>query len=168
MRTVVVAQQFHGANVFTDGTGGYNRVELKYNALGQVSERKDNNQSVHDYDYDDLGRLVNDRVTSFGSGRALLRKFYAFDAVDWSSLLFRTSAKHGGCVARSRGPIQLLEPNNSVAAAIANFCQIFLTSVLIQIIWIYSHRNGSILVFPKLPRGRSAVMRIIDDGPLEV
>ncbi len=43
-------------------------MELKYNALGEVSERKDNNQSVHDYDYDDLGRLVNDRVTSFGTG----------------------------------------------------------------------------------------------------
>jgi RHS repeat-associated protein len=51
-----------------NGTDGvFDRVELSYNRLGQVIERKDQNQTVHDYDYDKLGRLLDDRVTGFGS-----------------------------------------------------------------------------------------------------
>jgi RHS repeat-associated protein len=50
----------------TDST--YNRVELEYNRLGEIIQRKDNNQSIHQYNYDGLGRLVDDRVTSLGSG----------------------------------------------------------------------------------------------------
>ena len=46
----------------------YDRVEFRYNRLGQVSERKDQLQTIHAYDYDKLGRLSQDRVTAFGAG----------------------------------------------------------------------------------------------------
>ncbi len=50
----------------SDGT--YDRVEIKYNRLGQLIERKDQNTTVHAYDYDKLGRATQDRVTAFGTG----------------------------------------------------------------------------------------------------
>ena len=50
-----------------DGTDGvYDRVELTYNRLGQPKSRKDPREAVHTFDYDDLGRLLHDRVTSTG------------------------------------------------------------------------------------------------------
>jgi len=44
------------------------RVQMKYNRLGQVTERKDQNDTVRSFDFDKLGRPVQDRVTTFGTG----------------------------------------------------------------------------------------------------
>jgi len=58
-----------GLNPSSNGSDGiYNRVEFQYNRLGELTQRKDNNQSIHNYNYDGLGRLVDDRVTAFGTG----------------------------------------------------------------------------------------------------
>ncbi|MEX2188730.1 MAG: RHS repeat domain-containing protein, partial [Pirellulales bacterium] len=53
---------------FTDGAGGYDRVEYKYNRQGQAIEVKDQNGTVHEYDYDKAGRRTVDRVATVGSG----------------------------------------------------------------------------------------------------
>src|SRR3954467_1966029 len=40
------------------GDDTYDRVEYRYNRLGEMVEMKDQNETVHRYDYDGLGRLV--------------------------------------------------------------------------------------------------------------
>jgi hypothetical protein len=47
----------------------YDRVEYQYNRQGQQIQVKDQNQTVHDYLFDRLGRLATDKVTVLpGSG----------------------------------------------------------------------------------------------------
>ena len=46
----------------------YDRVEYRYDRQGERVEKKDQNETVHAYDFDNLGRLIHDRVTSVGSG----------------------------------------------------------------------------------------------------
>ena len=45
----------------------YDRVEYKYNNLGEQIQVKDQNQTVHDYVFDKLGRLTEDRATALGA-----------------------------------------------------------------------------------------------------
>jgi RHS repeat-associated protein len=45
----------------------YDRVEYKYNRQGERTERKDQNGTVHAYEFDALGRVVHDRVTTLGT-----------------------------------------------------------------------------------------------------
>jgi hypothetical protein len=44
------------------------RVEYRYNRQGQQIEVTDQNQTVHDYVFDNLGRQTEDCVSSFGTG----------------------------------------------------------------------------------------------------
>jgi len=46
----------------------YDRIEFKYNRQGDVSEIKDQNETVHAFEYDKLGRRIHDRVTALGTG----------------------------------------------------------------------------------------------------
>ncbi len=55
-----------GSPVFSDGI--YDRIELKHNRQGETLEIKDQNETVHAFDYDGLGRQIHDRVTALGSG----------------------------------------------------------------------------------------------------
>ena len=48
--------------------GVYDRVEHRYNRQGQVKETKDQNGTVHTFEFDQLGRPTHDRVTTLGSG----------------------------------------------------------------------------------------------------
>jgi len=45
----------------------YDRIEFKYNRQGEVTEIKDQNETVHAFDYDKLGRQIHDRVTALGT-----------------------------------------------------------------------------------------------------
>jgi RHS repeat-associated protein len=57
------------ADPLGDGTDGvYDRVEYTYNRQGERTTKKDQNETVHVYDYDNLGRLIEDRATAVGSG----------------------------------------------------------------------------------------------------
>jgi len=47
---------------------GTDHVEFKYNRFGEIKEKKDQLQTVHLYEYDLLGRQVQDRVTVLGTG----------------------------------------------------------------------------------------------------
>ena len=44
------------------------RVEFQYNRIGERIWKKDQNGTVHTYEFDNLGRLLHDRVTTLGSG----------------------------------------------------------------------------------------------------
>ena len=62
--------------IFGGGTDGvYDRVEYKYNRVGELIELKDQNETVHAYSYDALGRQTSDRVTALGDSidNAVLR-----------------------------------------------------------------------------------------------
>src|SRR6266446_3673295 len=52
-----------------DGTDGiYDRMEYRYNVLGELIGQKDQNQTEHEYEYDGLGRPKADKVTMLGAG----------------------------------------------------------------------------------------------------
>ena len=52
-----------------DGTDGiYDRIEFKYDRQQRITEVKDQQQTVHAFDFDALGRQTQDRVTALGSG----------------------------------------------------------------------------------------------------
>ncbi len=56
------------ADPLGDGTDGvYDRVEYKYNRQGERTEKKDQNGTVHAYQFDALGRLLHDQVTTLGT-----------------------------------------------------------------------------------------------------
>lgn len=44
------------------------REEFQYNRQGEMIEKKDQNGTIHAYNYDGLGRQTQDRVTTFGTG----------------------------------------------------------------------------------------------------
>ena len=52
-----------------DGTDGvFDRIEFCYDRQGQRTSKKDQNGSVHGYEYDALGRMTADKVTTVGTG----------------------------------------------------------------------------------------------------
>ena len=52
-----------------DGADGiYDRIEFKYDRQQRVTQVKDQQQTVHAFDFDALGRPTQDRVTALGSG----------------------------------------------------------------------------------------------------
>ncbi len=50
------------------GDGVYDRIEYTYNIQGNRLTRRDQNGTVHTYEYDKAGRVEHDRVTTLGSG----------------------------------------------------------------------------------------------------
>jgi hypothetical protein len=77
------------AKEFPDKSGPSDRVEYKYNRLGEVREIKDQIGTVRVLQYDKLGRELHDRVTTLGSGvdGAVRRKSLAM-IVDWKTRRF--------------------------------------------------------------------------------
>ena len=53
---------------YPDSVGGSDRVAYTYNRMGERTTVTDQRACVHAYDYDALGRMTNDRVTTLGSG----------------------------------------------------------------------------------------------------
>jgi RHS repeat-associated protein len=67
---------------YPDSSSGTDRVQYAYNRLGEAIQMTDQNETVHAYDYDALGRGTADRVTlSLGSAidDAVLRLETAYD-----------------------------------------------------------------------------------------
>jgi YD repeat-containing protein len=65
----VASSQLLRAVIYPDSTdspnplSGTDHVEYRYNRLGERKQLKDQRGTVHDYEYDKLGRLIHDRVT---------------------------------------------------------------------------------------------------------
>ncbi len=69
MRAVIYPDSDDVASPLGDGTDStYDRVEYEYNRLGQQTEFKDQNGTVHTYSYDSRGRKTTDAVTTVGTG----------------------------------------------------------------------------------------------------
>jgi YD repeat-containing protein len=52
-----------------DGTDGvFDRIEFCYNRQSQRTAKKDQNGSIHEYEFDALGRMTGDKVTTLGTG----------------------------------------------------------------------------------------------------
>jgi RHS repeat-associated protein len=65
LRAVIYPDSDDADSPLGDGTDGvYDRVEHKYNRQGEVKETKDQNGTVHAFDFDKLGRRTQDRVTT--------------------------------------------------------------------------------------------------------
>jgi RHS repeat-associated protein len=55
-------------DVFPDSSSGSDQVAFTYNRQGELVTRADQNGTVHEFDYDLLGRRIEDRVTTLGEG----------------------------------------------------------------------------------------------------
>jgi RHS repeat-associated protein len=55
------------AEVYPDSVGGSDRIEYKYDRQTERTETKDQNGTVHAFDYDALGKLMQDRATMLGT-----------------------------------------------------------------------------------------------------
>src|SRR5438552_3209253 len=76
LRAVIYPDSDDTSSPLGNGSDGiYDRVEFKYNRVGEVKEKKDQLQTVHTLDYDALGRFAHDRITTLASGvdNAVLR-----------------------------------------------------------------------------------------------
>ncbi|MEM6258477.1 MAG: RHS repeat-associated core domain-containing protein [Planctomycetota bacterium] len=82
------------------------RIDLKVNRLGEVIEYKDQNGTVHEYAYDDLGRLTIDTVSTVGSGvdSAIRRMTTTYTTRDQPDTLtsYSTTSGVSGVVNQSR------------------------------------------------------------------
>jgi RHS repeat-associated protein len=56
------------AEIYPDATGSSDRVSYSYNRQGQRTRLTDQNGSVHEYEYDLLGRQTADKVTTLDAG----------------------------------------------------------------------------------------------------
>jgi RHS repeat-associated protein len=66
---------------YPDSSGNSDRVKYTYNRLGQQKTMEDQRGTVHTYEYDKLGRLAHDRITTVGSNTdsAVLRITRAYE-----------------------------------------------------------------------------------------
>ena len=69
LRAVIYPDSEDTADPLGAGPDGvYDRVEFRYNRQGEMTEKKDQRETVHAYEYDKLGRQVHDRVVALGGG----------------------------------------------------------------------------------------------------
>ena len=67
LRAIIYPDSDDTADPLGDGPDEvYDRVELAYNRVGDLIQRKDQREVVRQFDYDKLGRLTDDRVTDTG------------------------------------------------------------------------------------------------------
>jgi len=72
-----------GISLSSGSDGVVDRVEFQYNRAGEVFAKRDQNGTVHTYEYDNLGRILHDRITTLASGvdGAVRRISTAYDVV---------------------------------------------------------------------------------------
>ena len=68
MTYIMLPESLDGEWLQNQLNGIYDRIEFKYNRQGEVTEIKDQNETVHAYDFDALDRQTQDRVTTLGEG----------------------------------------------------------------------------------------------------
>ncbi|MDX1969447.1 MAG: RHS repeat-associated core domain-containing protein [Planctomycetaceae bacterium] len=66
--SAIAASTLKRAEIYPDSVDDDDRITFSYNRQGQSVGMRDQNGTVHAYDYDLLGRPTQDRVTTLGSG----------------------------------------------------------------------------------------------------
>jgi RHS repeat-associated protein len=66
--SAVASNDLLRAEIYPDAADASDRVSYSYNRQGQRTRMQDQNGSVHQYEYDRLGRQTADKVTTLGSG----------------------------------------------------------------------------------------------------
>jgi YD repeat-containing protein len=64
----VVSNELLHAKIYPDSSSGSDQVVYGYNRLGQVIQQTAQNGTLRQFDYDKLGRLLDDMATTLGSG----------------------------------------------------------------------------------------------------
>jgi RHS repeat-associated protein len=64
----IASSQLKVAEIYPDSVDDDDRIIFAYNRQGEVTETRDQQGTVHAYDYDALGRQTQDRVTTLGTG----------------------------------------------------------------------------------------------------
>ena len=88
LRAKILSDSDDQGNPLADGADGvFDRVEYRYNALGEIVEVKDQNQTVRQFVYDQLGRPYIDKVLQLGAGvdgavRAITRSYTSRGQID--------------------------------------------------------------------------------------
>ncbi|MEM7392670.1 MAG: RHS repeat-associated core domain-containing protein, partial [Verrucomicrobiota bacterium] len=108
---------------YPDSGGPSDRIEFRYNRQNQVTERRDQAGTVHQYDFDLLGRTIQDRVTAFGTG------------IDGSVVRLQTGYEARGMVNELTNYDNADAPLNQVEFAFNNFA---------QLITDYQEHNGDV------------------------
>lgn len=67
-RNDLLTAEIYPDSVENPADGIADRVEYQYNRLGERVWKRDQNGTVHQYDYDNLGRMIHDRVTDVEMG----------------------------------------------------------------------------------------------------
>ena len=67
-RNDLLTAEIYPDSVENPADGIADRVEYQYNRLGERVWKRDQNGTVHQYDYDNLGRMIHDKVTDVGTG----------------------------------------------------------------------------------------------------
>jgi len=68
LRAVICRDSDDTASPLGNGADGVcDRVEYGYNRQRQRTQLKDQNETIHAFEYDKLGRLLHDRVTTLGT-----------------------------------------------------------------------------------------------------
>lgn len=69
LRAVIYPDSDDAADPLGDGLNGvYDRMEHAYNRQGELVSTKDQNETLHVYEFDKLGRMIHDRVIEVGGG----------------------------------------------------------------------------------------------------
>lgn len=66
--SAIVSSLLKRKEIYPDSADDDDVISFKYNRQGQVTEVRDQNGTVHAYDYDLLGQQIHDRVTTLGTG----------------------------------------------------------------------------------------------------
>ncbi|MEJ7594318.1 MAG: hypothetical protein WKF77_22505 [Planctomycetaceae bacterium] len=64
----VASSMLKRAEIYPDSVDSSDKIFFEYNRLGETTKITDQGGTVHEFDYDKLGRQTQDRITTLGSG----------------------------------------------------------------------------------------------------
>jgi RHS repeat-associated protein len=66
--SLIATSTLKRAEIYPDSVDSSDKILLEYNRQGQVTKITDQGGTVHEFDFDMLGRQTHDRITTLGSG----------------------------------------------------------------------------------------------------
>lgn len=66
--SLIASSMLKWAEIYPDSVDGSDKIFFEYNRQGEITKITDQGGTVHEFDFDLLGRQTHDRVTTLGSG----------------------------------------------------------------------------------------------------